>query len=66
MLAAAVIAQTVMKKGKKRTAAALFDDAEAQGFTSNAQCTIDGEVVFGPLESGTEINYDRMMALWDE
>ncbi len=51
---------------KKRTAAQFFDDAESNGLESLNKANIDGDTVSKHLESGTEINYNRMLVLWDE
>ena len=51
---------------KKRTAAQFFDDAESNGLESLDKVNIDGDTVSKHLESGTEINYSRMLILWDE
>ena len=51
---------------KKRSAAQFFDDAESNGLESLDKANIDSDTVSKHLESGTEINYNRMLALWDE
>jgi hypothetical protein len=51
---------------KKRTAAQFFDDAESHGLESLNKADIDGDTVSKHLESGTEINYNRILVLWDE
>lgn len=51
---------------KKRTAAQFFDDAQLNGLESLDNANIDGDTVFKHLQSGTEINYSRMLILWDE
>ena len=51
---------------KKRTAAQFFDDAETNGLESLMEANINNDKVFKHLESGTEINYNRMLALWDK
>ena len=51
---------------KKRTAAQFFDDAESNGLESLATSYVNGNKVSKHLESGTEINYNRMLVLWDE
>lgn len=51
---------------KKRSAAQFFDDAEINGLESLINANINSDKVFNPLESGTEINYNRMLDLWDE
>lgn len=51
---------------KKRTAAQFFDDAESNGHESLNKADIDGDTVSKHIESGTEVNYNRMLVLWDE
>ena len=51
---------------KKRTAAEFFDDAEDNGLETAAKATVNGDKVSKPLQNGTELNYDRMVDLWDE
>ena len=51
---------------RKRTAAQFFDDAETNGLESLIEANINSDKVSKHLESGTEINYNRMLALWDE
>ena len=51
---------------KKRTAAQFFDNAETNGLESLIEANINSDKVSKQLESGTEINYNRMLVLWDE
>ena len=51
---------------KKRTAAQFFDDAETNGLESLATANVNDDKVSKHLESGTEINYNRMLVLWNE
>ena len=51
---------------RKRTAAQFFDDAETHGLESLIESRINSDKVSKHLQSGTEINYDRMLVLWDE
>ncbi|KAK4697290.1 hypothetical protein P7C71_g770, partial [Lecanoromycetidae sp. Uapishka_2] len=51
---------------KKRAAAQFFDDAKSNGHESLNNADIDGDTVSKHVESGTEVNYNRMLALWDE
>lgn len=51
---------------RKRTAAQFFDVAEINGLESLINANISSDKVFKHLESGTEINYNRMLDLWDE
>ena len=51
---------------KKRIAAQFFDDAETNGLESLIEANINSDKVSKHLESGTEINYNRMLVLWDE
>lgn len=51
---------------KKRTAAQFFDDAETNCLESLVKVNINSDKVSKHLEPGTEINYNRMLALWDE
>jgi hypothetical protein len=53
-------------KKKKRTAADVFGDAEANGLEPAAEAGINGDRVCKPLEPGTVLNYNRMTDLWDE
>lgn len=50
----------------KRTAAQFFDDAEMNGLEPLIKANINSDKVSRHLESGTEINYNRMLVLWDE
>lgn len=47
---------------RKRTAAQFFDDAETNGLES----LIEANIMSKHIESGTKINYNRMLVLWDE
>jgi hypothetical protein len=51
---------------KKGTAAQFFDDAETNGLESLIEANINSDKVSKHLESGTEINYNRILVLWDE
>lgn len=51
---------------RKRTAAEFFDDAETNGLESLIEANINGDKVSKHLEAGTQINYNRMLILWDE
>ena len=51
---------------KKRSAAQFFDDAVTNGHESLDQTELDDDKVPKKLEGGTEINYKRMLDLWDE
>ena len=51
---------------KKRTASQFFDDAESNGLESLIEANINGDAVFKHLQSGTEVNYNRMLLLWTE
>ncbi|KAI9806300.1 MAG: hypothetical protein M1825_006415 [Sarcosagium campestre] len=51
---------------KKRTAAQFFDDAELNGLESLIEANMNSDKVSKHIESGTEINYNRMLVLWDE
>ena len=48
---------------KKRTAAQFFDNAESNGYESLNNADIDGDTVSKYIESGTEVNYNRMLVL---
>ena len=50
---------------KKKTAAQFVDDAESNGLESLNKANIDGDTVSKHLESGTEINYNRMLSHLD-
>jgi hypothetical protein len=41
---------------KKRTAAEISDDAEANGLQTAAESGINGDEVHNPTEDGTELN----------
>lgn len=51
---------------KKRTAAQFFDDAETHGLEPLMKTDLNSDKVSKHLESGTKINYNRMLVLWDE
>ena len=51
---------------RKKTAAEVFDEAEENGWQSIGNADVNGDLVSKPIEPGTELNYDRMTALWDE
>ena len=51
---------------KKRTVSQFFDDAETNGLEPLDGANVNSDKVSKGLESGTEINYDRMLHLWDE
>ncbi len=51
---------------KKRTAAQFFDDAETNDLESLIKININSDKISKHLESGTEINYNRMLILWNE
>jgi len=51
---------------KKRSAAQFFDDAQTNGLESLTEANINSNKVSKHLEPGTEINYNRMLVLWDE
>ncbi|KAJ4502326.1 hypothetical protein HRR76_005404 [Exophiala dermatitidis] len=51
---------------RKKTAAEVFDEAEENGWEPIAEADVNGDPVSKPIESGTELNYDRMVVLWDE
>ncbi|KIW36986.1 uncharacterized protein PV06_10884 [Exophiala oligosperma] len=51
---------------RKKTAAEVFDEAEENGWEPIANAEVNGDPVSRPIESGTELNYDRMTILWDE
>ncbi len=48
---------------KKRTAAQFFDDAETNDLESLIKININSDKISKHLESGTEINYNRMLIL---
>ena len=50
----------------KRTAAQFFDDAESNGHKSLNNADIDGDTVSKHIECGTEVNYNRILVLWDK
>jgi hypothetical protein len=50
----------------KRTAADVFDNAETSGLEKLDVSDINGDPVYRELEPGTQINYSRMLDLWDE
>ena len=52
--------------GKKRTAAQFFDDAVTNGHEPLHETNVNGDTVAKGLEDGTELNYKRMLDLWDE
>jgi hypothetical protein len=52
--------------GRKRTAADVLDTAEEMGLESLADSNITSERVYSEIEPGTDINYVRMLDLWDE
>ena len=52
--------------GKKRTVSQFFDDAETNGLVPLDEAKVNSDKVSKNLESGTEINYDRMLHLWHE
>lgn len=52
--------------GKKRNAAQFFDDAETNGHELLLETELNDDKVAKKLEGGTEINYKRMLDLWDE
>ena len=51
---------------KKRTAAQFFDDAMTNGHEPLHETNVNGDTVAKGLEDGTELNYKRMLDLWDE
>ena len=51
---------------KKRTAAQLFNDAVTNGHEPLHETDVNGDTVAKGLEDGTELNYKRMLDLWDE
>ena len=53
---------TLMAK-RKRTVAQFFDDAETNGLDSLIEANINSDKVSKHLESGTEINYNRILVL---
>ena len=52
--------------GEKRSAAQFFDDAAINGHEPLAETDLNGDRVSKKLEDGTEVNYQRMLVLWDE
>ncbi len=48
---------------KKRTAAQFFDDTETNGLESLIEANINSDKVSKHLESGTKINYNRILVL---
>ena len=55
-----------MVRQQKKTAAEIFDAAELNGARAVEETDINGDPVPNIVESGTKINYDRMLGLWDE
>ena len=51
---------------KKRTAAQFFDDAVINGHEPLAVTDLNGDKVSKGIEDGTQVNYKRMLDLWDE
>ena len=51
---------------KKRTAAQFFDDATINGHEPLYEAHVNGDTVAKGLEDGTELNYKRILDLWDE
>lgn len=51
---------------KKRTAAQFFDDAETHGLEPLMKTDLNSDKVFKHLEFNIEINYNRMLILWNE
>ena len=51
---------------KKRTAAQFFDDAVTNGHEPLHETDVNGDTVAKGVEDGTELNYKRMLDLWDE
>lgn len=56
---------SIMPK-RKRAAADVLDTAEEMGLESLADSNITGERVYSEIQYGTDINYIRMLDLWDE
>ena len=50
----------------KRTAAQFFDDVKSNGHESLNNADINGDMVSKHIKSGTEVNYNQMLVLWDE
>lgn len=55
-----------MVRQQKKTAADIFDAAELNGARPVEETDINGDRVPSVIQPGTEINYDRMLDLWDE
>ncbi|KAG9242200.1 hypothetical protein BJ878DRAFT_544482 [Calycina marina] len=55
-----------MVRQQKKTAADIFDAAELNGARPVEETDINGDPVPSVIQPGTEINYDRMLDLWDE
>lgn len=55
-----------MVRQQKKTAADIFDAAELNGARPVEETDINDDPVPSVIQPGTEINYDRMLNLWDE
>lgn len=55
-----------MVRPQKKTAAEIFDAAERDGARPVEETDFNGDRVPSVIQPGTEINYDRMLHLWDE
>jgi hypothetical protein len=55
-----------MVRQQKKTAADIFDAAESNGARPVEETNINGDLVPNDIQLGTEINYKRMLDLWDE
>ena len=51
---------------RKKTPADIFDEAEENGWQPITNDDVNGDRVGKPIKPRTELNYDRMIALWDE
>lgn len=55
-----------MFRQQKKTAADIFDTAELNGARPVEETDINGDLVPSVIQPGTQINYDRILDLWDE